>query len=262
MDAFQEVVAPVSIVLALDASGSMTRAVDDVRAAARSFVEDLTALGLMRGDPAEAVAHGAHALFFPHGLGHMMGMDVHDMENLGEDIVGYGPEFERSPQFGLGYLRLARRLEPGFVLTVEPGLYFIPALIGLFAIPQVIDGMRAGAAHVIPRFTAGLTALLPTWRELVGLNRSMLVGSAVGTGVGAATGCPAHVPRHPGVEREPPDDGGHEHDAAEHHQQIPEPPEIHSRLPQSGKHDDPAGRRTAGNANTGLPTRARPPAPG
>jgi len=75
------------------------------------------------------VAAGAHALFFPHGLGHMMGMDVHDMENLGEDIVGYGPGFERSPQFGLNYLRLARKLEPGFVLTVEPGLYFIPALI-------------------------------------------------------------------------------------------------------------------------------------
>jgi Xaa-Pro aminopeptidase len=97
--------------------------------AARSFAQDLSALGLMKGDPGEAVAAGAHALFFPHGLGHMMGLDVHDMENLGEDIVGYGPGYERSPQFGLGYLRLARPLEPGFVLTVEPGLYFIPALI-------------------------------------------------------------------------------------------------------------------------------------
>ena len=97
--------------------------------AAKSFVNDLTAMGLMKGNPDEAVAAGAHALFFPHGLGHMMGMDVHDMENIGEDIVGYGPGYERSPQFGLGYLRLARPLEPGFVLTVEPGLYFIPALI-------------------------------------------------------------------------------------------------------------------------------------
>lgn len=97
--------------------------------AAKSFVTDLTAMGLMKGDPDEAVAAGAHALFFPHGLGHMMGMDVHDMENLGEDIVGYGPGFQRSPQFGLSYLRLARKVEPGFVLTVEPGLYFIPALI-------------------------------------------------------------------------------------------------------------------------------------
>jgi Xaa-Pro aminopeptidase len=97
--------------------------------AAKSFAVDLTAMGLMRGNPDEAVAAGAHALFFPHGLGHMMGLDVHDMENIGEDIVGYGPGYERSAQFGLGYLRLARPLEPGFVLTVEPGVYFIPALI-------------------------------------------------------------------------------------------------------------------------------------
>jgi Xaa-Pro aminopeptidase len=97
--------------------------------AAKSFARDLTALGLMRGHADEAVAAGAHALFFPHGLGHMMGLDVHDMENIGEDIVGYGPGYERSPQFGLGYLRLARPLEPGFVITVEPGIYFIPALI-------------------------------------------------------------------------------------------------------------------------------------
>ena len=97
--------------------------------AAKSIVTDLTALGLMRGNADEAVAAGAHALFFPHGLGHMLGMDVHDMENLGEDIVGYGQGYERSTQFGLNYLRLARPLETGFVLTVEPGLYFIPALI-------------------------------------------------------------------------------------------------------------------------------------
>lgn len=97
--------------------------------AAKSFVTDLTAMGLMKGNPDEAVAAGAHALFFPHGLGHMMGMDVHDMENLGEDIVGYDSKYERSTQFGLNYLRLARPLEPGFVLTVEPGMYFIPALI-------------------------------------------------------------------------------------------------------------------------------------
>lgn len=97
--------------------------------AAKSIVTDLTSLGLMRGDADEAVAAGAHALFFPHGLGHMLGMDVHDMENLGEDIVGYGHGYERSTQFGLNYLRLARPVEKGFVLTVEPGLYFIPALI-------------------------------------------------------------------------------------------------------------------------------------
>jgi len=97
--------------------------------AARDLTDGLCALGLMQGDVDEAVAAGAHALFFPHGLGHMMGLDVHDMEGLGEDRVGYGADFERSDQFGLSALRLARTLEPGFVLTVEPGLYFIPDLI-------------------------------------------------------------------------------------------------------------------------------------
>lgn len=97
--------------------------------AARETVQGLKALGLMSGDPDEAVAAGAHALFFPHGLGHMLGLDVHDMEDLGEDYVGYTDAIQRNPQFGLCYLRLARKLEPGFVLTVEPGLYFIPDLI-------------------------------------------------------------------------------------------------------------------------------------
>jgi Xaa-Pro aminopeptidase len=97
--------------------------------AARSFATDLKAAGLMKGDVGEAVAAGAHALFFPHGLGHMIGLDVHDQENIGEAYVGYEPGIERSGQFGLGYLRLARKLKPGFVLTVEPGLYFIPQLI-------------------------------------------------------------------------------------------------------------------------------------
>jgi len=97
--------------------------------AARSFATDLKAADLMKGDVDEAVAAGAHALFFPHGLGHMIGLDVHDLENLGEQYVGYEPGVERSQQFGLGYLRLARKLQPGFVLTVEPGLYFIPQLI-------------------------------------------------------------------------------------------------------------------------------------
>jgi Xaa-Pro aminopeptidase len=95
---------------------------------ARVMVDGLRTMGLMKGDAAEAAAAGAHALFFPHGLGHMLGLDVHDMEDLG-DIVGYPEGQERSSQFGRNFLRLARCLEAGFVLTVEPGIYFIPALI-------------------------------------------------------------------------------------------------------------------------------------
>lgn len=98
-------------------------------AAARRMAGGLKALGLMQGDLDEAVAQGAHALFFPHGLGHMIGLDVHDMEDLGENYVGYSDAVRRSTQFGTAYLRLARELEPGFVLTVEPGIYFIPELI-------------------------------------------------------------------------------------------------------------------------------------
>jgi Xaa-Pro aminopeptidase len=93
------------------------------------LAEGLRQIGLLKGNPQEAVAAGAHALFFPHGLGHMLGLDVHDMESLGEDRVGYGSQMQRSTQFGLRSLRLARRLEPGFVITVEPGIYFIPALM-------------------------------------------------------------------------------------------------------------------------------------
>ncbi len=98
-------------------------------AAARTMAAGLKELGLMKGDMEEAVAAGAHALFFPHGLGHMIGLDVHDMEGLGENFVGYDETVSRSSQFGLAYLRMARELRPGFVLTVEPGIYFIPALI-------------------------------------------------------------------------------------------------------------------------------------
>jgi len=100
--------------------------------ASRTIAEGLNNLGVMRGDTAEAVAQGAHALFFPHGLGHLMGLDVHDMEDLGEDHVGYDETIRRSDQFGLSYLRLAKPLEPGFVLTVVPGVYFIPELIDLW----------------------------------------------------------------------------------------------------------------------------------
>lgn len=85
--------------------------------------------GLMKGDVDAAVKAGAHALFMPHGLGHMMGLDVHDMEDFGENYVGYDDDVKRSDQFGTAYLRLGKVLKPGFVLTNEPGIYFIPALI-------------------------------------------------------------------------------------------------------------------------------------
>jgi Xaa-Pro aminopeptidase len=96
---------------------------------AKVIASGLKSAGLMKGDVEEAVSQGAHALFFPHGLGHMLGLDVHDMENLGESYVGYDHTVKRSDQFGLAYLRLAKELRPNYVLTVEPGIYFIPALI-------------------------------------------------------------------------------------------------------------------------------------
>jgi len=96
---------------------------------ARIIASGLKDIGLMKGDVEEAVNAGAHALFFPHGLGHMIGLDVHDMEDIGEDYVGYDDKTKRSDQFGLAYLRMARELQPGYVMTAEPGIYFIPALI-------------------------------------------------------------------------------------------------------------------------------------
>ena len=97
--------------------------------AAKIIAAGLSQLGLMKGNLVDAVKAGAHALFFPHGLGHMMGLDVHDMEGLGEAFVGYDDKTKRSDQFGLAYLRLAKELQPGFVFTCEPGIYFIPELI-------------------------------------------------------------------------------------------------------------------------------------
>jgi Xaa-Pro dipeptidase len=98
----------------------------------KHIIDRLKELGLMRGDTEEAAKAGAHALFLPHGLGHMMGMDVHDMEALGQQYVGYDDEIQPSTQFGTASLRMGRRLQKGFVVTDEPGIYFIPALIDLW----------------------------------------------------------------------------------------------------------------------------------
>ena len=106
--------------------------------AALAMTEGLRDLGLMKGDPGEAVAEGAHAIFFQCGVGHMVGLDVHDMEGLGEEHVGYGAGYERSDQFGLCYLRMARPVEPGFVMCVEPGTYFVP---------ELMDRWRAESRH-------------------------------------------------------------------------------------------------------------------
>ena len=102
-------------------------------AVCRLMTERLKELGLMKGDTDEAVRAGAHAMFLPHGLGHMMGMDVHDMEGLGQTYVGFDDETRPNlEQFGTNCLRMGRRLEPGFVVTDEPGIYFIPHLIDLW----------------------------------------------------------------------------------------------------------------------------------
>ncbi len=100
--------------------------------AAKIIVEGLKEVGIMKGDIEEAVRKGAHALFFPHGLGHQLGMDVHDMEGLGEKYVGYNKNVKRSKQFGLAFLRFAKNLKKGYVITIEPGIYFIPLMIDMW----------------------------------------------------------------------------------------------------------------------------------
>ena len=107
-------------------------------AACKSIATSMKEMGLMKGDIDEAVAEGAHALFFPCGTGHMIGLDVHDMEDLGELWVGYDGE-QKSTQFGLKSLRLAKELRPGHVLTVEPGIYFIPHLIDMWRAEHKFD---------------------------------------------------------------------------------------------------------------------------
>jgi len=100
--------------------------------AAKIVASGLKDLGLMKGNVDDAVREGAHAMFFPHGLGHHMGLDVHDMEGMGENYVGYDEETKRSEQFGKAFLRFGKKHKPGYVFTIEPGIYFIPALIDLW----------------------------------------------------------------------------------------------------------------------------------
>lgn len=124
---YEVVMAAQDLGIASSAPGIEFRSVH--RTVAHYICQALTDIGIMKGDPAEAEAAGAHALFFPCGLGHAIGLDVHDMEGLGEDYVGYTKDIKRSLQFGINRLRLAKALKPGMVITIEPGIYFIPELI-------------------------------------------------------------------------------------------------------------------------------------
>lgn len=110
-------------------AGPEVKYIDVHKAVCKVLTEGLQDVGVMQGDVDESVMNGAHALFLPHGLGHMIGMDAHDMEGLGEDNVGYDSEVQRQDQFGTASLRFGRRLKEGFCVSVEPGIYFIPELI-------------------------------------------------------------------------------------------------------------------------------------
>lgn len=114
---------------AIDACKSGVLFKDIHALAGEKLLEGLKNVGIVKGDVKDAVAHDVHTLFFQCGLGHMMGLDVHDMENLGEQYVGYTDTMKKTMTFGWKSLRLGRALEPGFVVTIEPGLYFIPTLI-------------------------------------------------------------------------------------------------------------------------------------
>lgn len=131
-DVYEVVLASQERAIAAVKPGARYRAVH--LEACLALTEGLVDLGILRGAPSDLVEQGAHALFFPHGVGHLLGLDVHDMEDLG-DRAGYAPGRKRSEQFGLGYLRLDRDLEPGMAVTIEPGFYQVPAILegGRFA---------------------------------------------------------------------------------------------------------------------------------
>lgn len=106
-----------------------TNNIDVHMGASKVIASGLKDIGIMKGDVDEAVEAGAHTMFFPHGLGHVIGLDVHDMENLGEDNIGYSKSVKRRQEFGFRSLRLGKALKEGFCITIEPGIYFIPDLI-------------------------------------------------------------------------------------------------------------------------------------
>ncbi len=108
-----------------------TKFLDVHNAAAAKIVEGLIDIGLMKGDPEEAIINGAHTMFFQCGLGHMLGLDVHDMENFGEEYIGYTKDIIKRSDFGYKSLRLGKELKEGFVITIEPGIYIIPELIDM-----------------------------------------------------------------------------------------------------------------------------------
>lgn len=126
LELYQVVLAAQKAAIEVAVPGTRFRAVHD--AAVRSMTTGLVELGILRGDVETLIADNVPALFFPHGIGHLIGLDVHDMEDLGKR-AGYDPDFERDTQFGASYLRLDRILEPGMAVTIEPGFYQVPALL-------------------------------------------------------------------------------------------------------------------------------------
>jgi Xaa-Pro aminopeptidase len=136
--------------VAIDAVAPGVRYRDIHRMAARRLLDGLVQMGLLRGDPDQLLAQGAAALFFPHGVGHLIGLDVHDMEDLG-DRAGYAPGRERSSAPGERWLRLDRDLEPGMAVTIEPGFYQIEALLrdgSLGPLETALDRRRLQALDV------------------------------------------------------------------------------------------------------------------
>ena len=129
-----------------------TRYRDVHLAACVTLARGLVDVGILKGDPQSLVERGAHALFFPHGIGHLLGLDVHDMEDLG-DRAGYAPGRARSPQFGLGYLRLDRDLRPGMAVTIEPGLYMVPAILKSQALCGPFDADGTLDREAVARFS-------------------------------------------------------------------------------------------------------------